>query len=354
MFRHLTFPTLSLLIAPALAIEPLNHGTLTLVDEPGFNQLDVGLTVQDAGSASDTSTITGTVDVRLAIDPATARSPELTFLGGSLQGTPIRLRITRFIFITIVDVSSSTLGGTVLTTAPPGLSDPITGLGDAAQHEFQINQGTVTGTAQNPLTNERTDINMDFSAAPVAGEGSGNTTLTLIPAGTTPTRSLFDVVVTYPVDLTSPVENDLGVTATLTATGTIKAAGQISAPLPYPDWAVAQGIPGAPPEGDANRDGIQNGIVWALGLSHADDPRPHLLMPNPAVPKGFMLQLPATGNSGAITVEASADLSPGSWLPLSPADLSAGANPLPPGTTGNVMINPPAGTRHFLRLMTNP
>ena len=118
---------LALACLPAHAdVPPINQGTLTLVDEAGFNQLTLSLAVSGFGSDSDTSTITGSLLTRLDIDPATGRSPEFTILGGNLQGTPVSLQI-KVLFVTVVDVSSTTIGGTVATITPPGTIDPLTG-----------------------------------------------------------------------------------------------------------------------------------------------------------------------------------------------------------------------------------
>jgi len=344
MFRPLILPALALLAAPALAIDPVNEGTLTLVNEAGFNDLALNLSVPLFGNQTKHSTLTGSIDVRLDIDPATGLSPEFTILDGTVNGTGVSFKLT-FLFSTIT-ANASDFTGNVFTTLPPGMMNPATGQGDASQHEFNINQGTVTGSAPG------TPIDINFAVDPFGNPTSGTGTVTITPAGTTPTRAIYDITAVLPVDLTKEITGIL--TATLTGTGTMKATGQISVALPYPDWAVAQGIPGAPPEADSNSNGIQNGITWALGLGLTDDPRPHLLIPDPATPKGFLLPLPAGGTSGSLTVEASPDLSPGSWLPLGPGDLSTAANPLPPGTTGNVTVSASAALQRYLRLRANP
>ena len=340
---------LALACLPAHAdVPPINQGTLTLVDEAGFNQLTLSLAVSGFGSDSDTSTITGSLLTRLDIDPATGRSPEFTILSGNIQGTPVSLQI-RVLFVTIVDVSSTTIGGTVATITPPGTIDPLTGQGDAAQHEVTINQGTVSGTASG------SPISFDFTTDPVSGTGSGTATVTITPAGTTSTRGLFNVAVTLPVSLSEPIPNDFGLTATISATGTIKAAGQVSVPLSdYLAWTEAEGVPGADPDADPDADGISNGMVWALGLGFTGDPRPHLLTPSPSAPRRFTFTLPPGGSAGTLFIESSTTLAPGSWTLVSPANLTPPVNPLPPGSSGIVTIGPSLLPARFLRLRAEP
>ncbi len=341
-------PNTGIPLVAGIGVPPINQGTLALVNEPGFNQLTLSLAVSGIGSDSDTSTITGSLLTRLDIDPATGRSPEFTILGGNLQGTPVSLQI-KVLFVTVVDVSSTTIGGTVATITPPGTIDPLTGQGDAAQHEVTINQGTVSGTASG------SPISFDFTTDPVSGTGSGTATVTITPAGTTSTRGLFNVAVTLPVSLSEPIPNDLGLTATISATGTIKAAGQVSVPLSdYLAWTEAEGVPGADPGADPDADGISNGMVWALGLGFTGDPRPHLLTPRPSAPRSFTFTLPPCGSAGTLFIESSTTLAPGSWTLVSPPALSPPVNPLPPGSFGTFTINPPALPARFFRLRAEP
>jgi hypothetical protein len=340
---------LALAALPARAVvPPINEGTLTLVNEVGYNKLDITLSVTLFGSQTKQSTVTGSLLARLAIDPATDRSPEFTILGGSFQGTPVSFSLRNFLLGSIT-ATSSTIGGTMFTITPPGLIDPATGIGDASQHQFVINQGTVTGSAVgNPLS-------VNFATDPASGKGSGSATVTITRASTTATRAVCNVTVTLPVNLTEPIPNDYGLTATFSATGTFKAAGQVSVPLSdYLAWTEVQNVPGADPNADPNQDGIPNGLLWALGLSLNANPRPHLIVADPASPRGFRFTLPAGGAGGPLFIESSTSLAPDSWSLASPAELSLPANPLPAGTTGTITIAPSSLPSRFLRLRAEP
>ena len=326
---------------------PPNEGVLTLVDEPGYNKIDITLSVALLGSDTDTSTFTGTMNARLDIDPATGLSAEFTLLGGDIEGTPISLSIHSL--FGSVDVTSSTLGGTAATIAPPGVIDPATGAGDAAQHEFTINRGTVSGTAAgNP-------INVDFSTDPVGGAGEGTESVVITPTRTDATRAYFDVTFILPVQFEKPIENDYGIEASLSGSGTFKATGQVSVPLSdYLAWTEQQGIPGAPPSEPSKFGMIDNGLLWALGLGVADDPRPHLPRPNPADLRSFLLTLPSSGSAAPIFIEASTTLAPGSWSLVDPSELSAPANPLPAGTSGTLDIAPSTLPARYIRIRAQP
>jgi len=330
-------------------LPPANEGTLTLVEEPGYNEIDITLTVDLLGSHSDTdtSTFTGTMQARLDIDPDTGQSPEFTLLGGDIEGSPIALKISTL--LGSIDVSSSTLGGTVSTIAPPGLIDPATGTGDAAQHEFIINRGTVSGTAMgNP-------ISVDFSTNPAGGPGKGTETVDITSVRTDATRAYFQVTFVLPVQFEKPIPNDYGIDATLSGSGTIKATGEVSVPLSdYLAWTEQQGIPGVPASTPSKFGVTDAGLLWALGLGLSEDPRPHLPRPDPARPRSFVLDLPATGSRGPVFIESSTTLRPGSWTLVAPADLSAPSNPLPPGTTGTISITPAAQSARYLRIRSEP
>lgn len=336
---------LPLLISGSLhAADEPNRGTLTLVQEAGYNQLNITLKVDLFGSQTKTSTVSGTLDARFAADPATARSPEFTILSGAISATPVSFSL-RGLFFGSITANSTTLGGTAFTTRPPGTLDPNTGTGDATQHEFVIHQGSVSGSAVgNPIA-------VDFASTPAGGSGSGTASVTFTPAGTTATRALFDVSVTFPVSLSQPIPNDYALKATFSANGTLKAKGRISVPrTPYLAWTETEGIDGSPFHADPDRDGVSVGLLWALGLDEKDAPAPWLLQPDPIQPTGFMLKLSSNGSRAPIHLEESTSLLPASWQPVPPSALGGRPNPLPAGSTGEIRIAPsPQGSR-FLRI----
>jgi len=325
-------------------VAPINQGILTLVNEAGYNSMNVRLDIPLFGSQTRTSTITGTVLATLAIDPATNRTPELSISDGVISGTPVSFSMSVFL-LGSVKINSSTIGGTAFTTTPPGPVDPPTGNFDATLHQFVMNQGTLTGTA----VGSPVDINLANDPFTGTGKGTGNAILVRGPD--TATRANYTLTMILPIDFTNPVS--LG---TVRFTGNMKATGQISVPLSdYLAWTESQGTPGANPAADANADGVADGLSWALGLGLADDPRPHLLRPSPSSPPGFTLTLPAGGSAAPLFIEASESMAPDSWVPADPAGLSLPANPLPAGTTGTITVAPsPTLPARFLRLRAQP
>lgn len=325
-----------------------NRGNLVLVTEPGSNQLAITLKVDLFGSQTKTSTVSGTLDARFAMDPATGRNPEFTILSGAVSATPVSFLLRNFLLGSIT-ASSTTLGGTVSTTTPPGLLDPATGTGDASQHRFVIHQGSVSGSALgNPIAT-------DFASNPATGSGSGTASVSLTRIGSTPTRAVFEVVASVPVSLSQPIPNDYGLNATFSATGTLKAKGQISVPLtPYLAWTETEGIEGAGFAADPEGDSVGHGLLWALGLGHRDQPAPWLPQADPTAPQGFVLRLPDTGSRGPIHLEESTTLAPGSWRPVAAGALPGLANPLPVGTRGEIRIAPSGDRTRYLRLRVQP
>jgi hypothetical protein len=227
--------------------------------------------------------------------------------------------------------------------------NPATGKGDASQHEFIINRGTVSGTAMGE------PIEVDFSTDPAGGTGNGTQTVTVTPIRTDATRAYFQVTFILPVEFEEPIPNDYGIDATMSGSGTFKAIGTVSAPLSkYLAWTEQQGIPGVPPSTPEKSAVADAGLLWALGLGIDANPVPHLPRPAPASPGSFLLDLPATGSGGPIFIETSPNLAPGSWTLVDPDDLSVPSNPLPAGTAGLVTIAPARRSGLYLRIRAEP
>lgn len=345
----------TLLACAALAPLPLHaipgSTTLTLVNETGFNRLNVTVNPQVSGlslPSSSSTILTGNVIADLQIDPSAGTSSELTLREGRVNGTKLTFkRDIRIIFTTVnvYNIVIDNISAAIETPAPPGLVDPATGSFDAAQYAFTLDQGTVTGTAtipgQDPLT-----INEAFTPeAPVTGNGSGFGTLSLDPIPSAQPELYRDFLATiiFPINLDDTFETG-GTIISVTATGTIKATGTVQVPKSeYLAWTIDQGITGADGQTDANHDGVPNAIAWALGLGALDDARPHVLRTTNGA---YEIQLPASGSVAPISIEGSNLAS--AFLPISAARVSATLNPLPPGSTGLITIDRLVG--EFLRL----
>lgn len=325
---------------PAASGQPVST-TLVLTEDGVNNKVTIGLSIPGFGSSSDVTTLTGTLEVDLVVDPATGEVAELTVTSGDLTGTPVSLNAGN-VFAGYA-FTSTVLGGTVFTPTPPGTVDPPTGSFDATQHSFEINQGSVSGNIFVFFVPQPQSV--DFATEPVTGTGSGTGSVVLSETGSTATTRTFSVVTVLDIDLLNVIEvtDPITTTVTVTGAGTIKAEGEITVPLGtlYELWAMDNGIAGAPFSGDANSDGVGNGLLWALGLQAEDDPLPFL----PTVSGTTVrLELPPGGTAAELLVETSTTLIPGAgWLPVAPDAVSTGTNPIPAGTTGPVTVDLPAG-----------
>ena len=361
-------PTLAALAVAALpAFAGNTTTTLALVDEAGFNEIEITFSpppVLPEGMA--TTELTGALEVCLQIDPTTDEVSEMTILNGTVAGSSINLQEgnPNNPFEASYDLSIMNLGASLSTPNPPGVVDPATGEFDGAQHEFTVNQGTLEGSVYFPFVGTQAiDPPLDFSTMPVGGIGEGTTgTVMVTPTGTTATTKTYDVTVLIPISVMQPFEapGPVGpITIDIAAEGTIKLAGpatvDLAAPDPFQDWAQNEGIPTATFEGDENGDGTPNGLQWALGLAAADPPFPHLLQPmgvaGPTVE--FLLNLPNAGSAAEIAVLVSEDPESTPFTLLDSLLVSTG-NPIPAGTSGAVTINlPNNGARLFLQLSVN-
>lgn len=332
------------LLSPLFALPAST--TLTLVNDPAYNKITVTIDPGSGLADTEVTTLTGTVQAALNINPANGQTTELTLTNGRANGT--NMTFSKNIFVASYTINVTNLSAAIETLVPPGVVTPATGIFAANQHGFEIDQGSIIGTTGGLIgTNP---INESFTPeSPASGTGSGNGSVTLVHTGDTGLYRNYAVTVTLPVSIV-----DSFVTGTLTvavnATGTIRAAGTVQVPKSeYIAWTITQGIPNAPFNGDANSDGVANGLVWALGLNANSNPRPYLPRPNPAVPGGFLVPLPAGGTAAPILVQSSPHLA--SWAPAT--SVAPVANPIPTGTSGNVTIAPDASPSRFLRLLVN-
>lgn len=328
-----------------LAALPLLAGatplTLSLVETQADNQVTIGVSVPAIGSDEDISTLTGTVQAEITVDPATDRVSELTFLSADVNGSPIALRAAALFNIASFSLTSTVIGGNLTTPVPPGLVTPETGVFDSSQHYFEINEGSISGNVNVLGTNN--PVNVNFSTEPVGAFGSNPGGVWAVPTAATPASKTYTVVVIMPLEITE-VQTIQGQEVTITATGILNASGEVTVPIgtPYEQWTVANAIAGAPFTGDHDLDGVTNGLLWGLGLQAGDDPSPNLPVVSGTTAQ---LVLPAGGSAADLWIETSTSLAPDSWVNLRAEALSTGTNPLPAGTAGPVTINLPPGDR---------
>lgn len=332
------------LIAPLAAIPAST--TLTLVNEPNFNRISVTVNPGAGLADTETTTLTGTVQAAFNINPATGQTTELTLTNGRANGT--NMTFSKNIIVAAYTITVSNLSAAIETLVPPGVVTPATGVFAANQHGFEIDQGTITGSTSGIIGNN--PINESFTPQnPASGTGTGDGSVTLVHTGDTGMFRNYTVTATLPVSITDTFL--AGTTSVaITATGTVKASGTVQVPKSeYVAWTIAQNIPNAPFNGDANNDGVANGLVWALGLNANSNPRPYLPRPNPAVPGGFLIPLPPGGTAAPILIQNSPLLE--LWTPAT--SVSPVANPIPAASSGNVTIAPNASPKRFLRLLVN-
>jgi len=216
--KNLALFFFGLFAVPAFC-QTANQATLTLVDENGLNEADIDLDVALIGGSSDTSELSGTIDVQLNISPGLRTTDELTILSADVAGSDIDL--SRNIFIASYSLESSNLGFDAVTPEAPGAVNPETGEFDATQHEVTINSGTLSGSATGVG-----DIDFNFAEESISGSGTGTGEIELDFLRIEGRKMYFSVTVELPLSLEesnliegSPVAVDAAVEATLKATG---------------------------------------------------------------------------------------------------------------------------------------
>lgn len=326
---------------------------LTTVNENNFNQITLEFEPPVLPNGEDTTTLSGTIEVLLEIDPATDQVSEMTIVDGEIEGSPVEISESAFL-IGSYDLESSILGASLVTLDPPGLVDPDSGEFDSSQHSFTVTSGTLGGNISAPLLGLDENLSFDFAELPVGGTGLGAGSVTLTPTGATPASKSYEVIVLLPIAVDQTFEAE-GFEIPIRVNGTAKLVGpatiEIESEDPFVAWTEQNGIAGATQLEDANGDGVPNGLQWALGLDASDSPFPHLLRPDgtTAATVDFTLALPDGGTGAPLTVVTTTDPE----LPftvLDPASVSSG-NPIPQGTTGSVIIALPKGERGFVQLV---
>lgn len=326
-----------LLLTPAFAVPASSQ--LTLVDEPGANTLLVELD-PGAFASDDSTTLTGSVTADLEVDPDTGEVSAIGLRDGRVDGTD--MSFSEGFGSLGYDLVVRDFSAAVFTPDPLQPVSPSSGDFDASLHRFRVDQGTITGEALGQAVDE------SFSDEPVTGDGGGTANLSLTETGTSELHVTFDVVLTLPVAVNDSFDAD-GTPVNVTADGTIKAAGTIDVPKSdYLAWTIAGGIDGADAGADANGDGIPNALAWAAGFEVDADAR--AVMPRANADGSFTFEVPET--RGDIILLASDDLA--TWEPVLFERISTLFNPLQPGTSGEVTVDPSGNPAEFLRLRVDP
>ncbi len=199
---------------------------LRLVNEAGFNQINVTVDPGSGLADTDVTTLSGTVDAQFDIDPIAGTASQLTLSNGRATGT--NMTFSRSTLFGGYNINATDLSSTLYTIVPPGTVNPVDGLFAANQHRFDIDQGNITGSTNGLIGNNT--INEVLSPAnPIAGNGSGTGAVVLTSLGNSGNFRIYNSVVTLPVTLADTFL--VGSTnVNLTGNGTLKFSGTVQVP----------------------------------------------------------------------------------------------------------------------------
>lgn len=309
----------------ASAQEP-NIGSLTLVEEAGFNQFDI--TVGASGASDrDRTSLTGTAEVALNIDPTSGTTDSLVITGADISATDMNFTLRAFFIITVASLNAENLKGTADTPLGFGPVNRETGKFDAALHTFTLNEGTISGEAlDNP-------VNSDVSESPITGNGTGEGTVALTNPVEGPDRKVFyDVTVTLPISIddTIPVEEG-GIEASVEVSGTLKAVGTafIIRPPTYDEWAAELGLAENQQDGFDLNPRIPNDVLFALGHDNPTVSTELFQM----TAEGLRLNVAESGMRSNVVFEYSSDCD--NWGPLPAGHLLTSPSEVPILSTPN-------------------
>lgn len=294
------------------------------------NRIEVSIAVGFL-SDSDTTQLTGTVQAIVDVDLTAATASQLRFFDGDIDASDMSFT---FGFppnfgqeARTLDVSGLPLDRTSAVSA--------TGEVDAAPFRILLNEGTlessgsVAGSSSTSLADEPLEL---------PGNGIGSVVVTALG------DNRYSVRAELPVMGDETFDAD-GTEIDLSYNGNLVAAGEFTFdPDGFVAWAGTAGITPLF-DVDSNGDGLPNGVAFALGLA------PDAAAPNLFTADG--LDLGSLQTRLPITVECDTTLADNDWDPLSAAQLSTSANPLPVGSSGNITITRGSEPAKFYRLSTD-
>lgn len=286
-----------------------NRAQLTLVDENGFNQFEIKIGASGF-SDTDTTTLTGTADITLDIDPSKGTTRSIFINDADINASDLSFELG-FFFAPIAELDARNLKGTAFTPLAGGTVNPLTGEFDASLHTFTIDEGIITGDALG------SDVNSDISEAPITGAGNGQGTISLEnPIEGEGRKIFYDVTITLPVEINDVIPVDGGINANVEVSGTLKATGTIFIirPLNYQEWSEEEGIaPSRQDEFDLHPH-IPNDVLYAMGHSSETVPTDLFILSD----AGLQLNTASAGMRAEVIIEHSSDFQ--NWAPL-PANL---------------------------------
>lgn len=336
-------------LASTLRAQNPNEAVLTFVNDPVSNKIDIDLDVSSFGASSAISTLSGTMTVRVNIDPGTGTSDELTILSADAGASDVTLS-ARNSFISRYDFETKNLRFTLTTPDPPGAVDPETGDFDASQYQATTTQGTVEGTADTFATDPQ-EVFFDLGTEPFSGSGGGTGNLSVTPGRIEGRRLYYDLTVTLPISIAETIEvpdAPIEITADFSFEGTAVAAGETYLEFPdYADWATGQGLAVESQDESNLWSETPNYFYFVLGFERGSAPS-RLFVP---VPGGFSLRTASSVALGDLEIQWSDDLV--TWTRVPQNEMLAGQSVM---TFGDSLSEPPvvslSASRKYLRLAT--
>lgn len=267
-------PLLYFGLGSLLAGQSPNEATLTFVDREDANQIEIKLNVSNFGASEDTTTVSGTMEVRVNLSAATATTDEFTILSAEARGSDLELAARSGLFARY-DLTGEDLALTITTPDPPGVVDPATGEFDAAQYEVTTTGGSIRGTADSLLT-EPQDVDFDLSSDPFSGSAEGTGTITVTPGHLEGRRLYFDLHVRLPVEFSDiiPVpDSPLPLDAEFSLVGNLEATGETFLEFPdYSQWAQASRLGAESQNALDLNPSVPNFFYYALGFERPTAP----------------------------------------------------------------------------------
>lgn len=315
---------------------------LTLDQSNGENIITIKATVTNTFIDTKTTTYSGTIEANITLDGDDVTSFEMT--GGRITATN-----TTFLFESLPFFSqTATFDQLAATPVSPNGAETLATPGQfsAVEHYFLFNEGCIV------LAGTFGDSKSDVQSDPFKAAGDNIGTIN----SDTPAEvrsSLTDEVIATSrlIHLALPLESTVineDETFTTETTGTVTASGiLLEYSHPFFEWAAANGPAAGTAlsfNADADHDGQEDGISWALGFPPGVASKQLTLSRNPSTGE-LTFTLPGPTRS-PLTLQKSTSLSSDDW------SVVPGFEALPTATTGTITL--PNSSDAFYRFIATP
>ncbi|MGZ0655263.1 hypothetical protein ACWPKS_06620 [Coraliomargarita sp. W4R72] len=287
-------------------------------------------------------------------DDETLKANQITFTGGRIYLEDLDLnfsgaaRVQLFVDIPInVSAQSRNISQTFSTPTPPGTVTE-SGIINLSQHQYILDQGTITYEATASFLGTMTDT-INYTTAPDMDSPTGTATIIINELTSTDLeRTLQFTLSTSSSEVQSELIENTQTNLTINASQQTESKATVTIPTPYAQWTADNHI-NLNSGDETNASRLPYRLIYALALSPDTSTWPITMTPTTVGSPIVELTLPTGGLNLALDAEYSEDLQAESWEALPSHHYQNGITSLDKGKTGNPTFTLPDSSKGFIR-----